>query len=180
MFDAFYSDPHFGHKNIISFCNRPWDTVEDMNRGLIGKYKATVSSKHLVLWCGDSFFMPDKAAAEVMRELPGRKWLIIGNHDKSPRRMLDIGFELVTPELVFHLGGRTVRATHYPPQNAAMDDRALNYPKPQPGVVNMHGHTHSEHVVSKASSLHVGVDAWDYRPATRDRVEAVLEGLPAT
>ncbi len=29
------SDTHFHHANVIGYCKRPWDTVEDMNEGLI-------------------------------------------------------------------------------------------------------------------------------------------------
>ena len=31
----FTSDHHFGHENIIRFCNRPWATISEHNRALI-------------------------------------------------------------------------------------------------------------------------------------------------
>ena len=52
--DFFYSDPHFGHENIISFSDRPFKDVEDMTEGLIERYNAMVGPNHLVLWCGDA------------------------------------------------------------------------------------------------------------------------------
>ena len=35
----FTSDTHFGHNNIIRFTKRPWDSIEEMDEGLI-KIKA--------------------------------------------------------------------------------------------------------------------------------------------
>lgn len=41
---VFYtSDTHFGHKNIIGFCDRPFDDIEEMNRALIERWNAKVS-----------------------------------------------------------------------------------------------------------------------------------------
>ncbi len=40
----YISDTHFGHKNVIGFCNRPYDSIEEMNEELIEnnrKFKET-------------------------------------------------------------------------------------------------------------------------------------------
>ena len=34
----FTSDHHFGHSNIIRFCNRPFSDVEEMNEELIRRW----------------------------------------------------------------------------------------------------------------------------------------------
>lgn len=180
MYDAFYSDPHFGHKNIIKYAERPFDNVEEMNETLIENYNANVRHDQLVLWLGDCFFQPKNKAKETLHSLNGKKHLIIGNHDKSIQSMLDIGFDAVFPLEVFvKIRDRRVRCTHYPYWHSEkpgwhVDDR---YEKERPpyvkGELLMHGHTHHRDRVNQ-TQIHVGVDAWDYNPVLREHVDELI------
>lgn len=48
-------DQHFGHSNIIRFCNRPFVTVAEMDEALIKNWNNVVSNDDmiifLVIWC---------------------------------------------------------------------------------------------------------------------------------
>ncbi len=36
----FTADFHLGHKNIIRYCNRPFETVEEMNQAILERLNA--------------------------------------------------------------------------------------------------------------------------------------------
>ena len=52
----FISDPHFGHKGIIKYSNRPFENVEDMNKTLITNWNGRVKPKDTLYILGDVCF----------------------------------------------------------------------------------------------------------------------------
>lgn len=179
MFDHFYSDPHFGHKNIIGYTGRPFADLREMHEAFVGKYNSRVRPGEDVLWCGDAFFCKEAQATEILGAMNGRKFLVRGNHDKMTRdALVRAGFSWVVGQLPFDMGGRRFLACHYPYAAEAMDARYRDrMPVPAEGVTLVHGHTHSKHR-SSPGAIHVGVDAWDYRPASAAEVLALAEASP--
>ena len=51
--DYLISDLHLDHINIIDYCGRPFDTVEEMNDSLVKYWNDTVDSNDEVLYGGD-------------------------------------------------------------------------------------------------------------------------------
>lgn len=76
------ADTHFGHENIIKYCNRPFRDVEEMDKVLIKNWNETVSNDDVVLMLGDFAFGKDKIE-EYTPKLHGKKILIKGNHDHA-------------------------------------------------------------------------------------------------
>jgi len=163
MFTHFISDTHFYHANIVEFCKRPFADVEAMNDALVSNIRNHTDERSVVLWLGDVFFCDVDRAQAIMRELPGRHVLVRGNHDGTASRMARCGFSAVVDQLTFQLNDQTIVASHFPTTQ-----------RPQDAVL-MHGHTHSTERLSPCGKrLHVGVDAWDYRPASIDEILALL------
>ena len=52
----FTSDTHFWHDNIIRFCNRPFESVVEMNEELIRRWNETVPADGVVFHLGDFSF----------------------------------------------------------------------------------------------------------------------------
>jgi calcineurin-like phosphoesterase family protein len=77
----YISDLHFGHKNVIKFDNRPFSSVEEMDAKLIELWNRRVQSNDEVFILGDFAFCNELKPSEYLKQLKGKKHLIIGNHD---------------------------------------------------------------------------------------------------
>ena len=82
------SDYHFSHANIIRYCNRPFETVEEMNEVIIRKHNERVKPEDTVFFLGDFIFKGGKEGGEERyrefeRKLNGKFIFIKGNHDRN-------------------------------------------------------------------------------------------------
>lgn len=72
------ADTHFGHANIIRYCDRPFASVEEMDAVLVERWNAAVKPGDHVYHLGDVFF---GKGWENLDLLHGKKRLVAGNHD---------------------------------------------------------------------------------------------------
>lgn len=76
----FISDTHFGHKNIIKYCHRPFKSVEEMNEAIINNWNRVVGKEDTVFFVGDFCFGDCR---KYLKELKGHITFIKGNHDHN-------------------------------------------------------------------------------------------------
>ena len=89
-------DLHFNHRNIIKYCSRPFNSVEDMNEQLIKNWNSVVGKNDIVYVVGDFALCGKQKIIEIGQCLNGRKRLILGNHDQaSIETYRAAGFEFV-------------------------------------------------------------------------------------
>lgn len=79
----YIGDTHFGHANCIKFDNRPFESVEEMDRMLMNNWNNRVSENDDVWILGDFCYRSDKDPAYFLKRLKGHKHLIMGNHDRA-------------------------------------------------------------------------------------------------
>lgn len=166
-----WSDLHLGHENIIRYANRPFGGTHHMDQSLLVHAQATVEDGQWLLCVGDLAMWKDRAAIERwMAQCPGRKLLVLGNHDvrgrERPQRLEDwqaLGFEAVADAAVLPAaqGHPELWVTHYPLAPALVPE----------GVRNLHGHTHAHKV--PGPFVNACVEHLDYRPT---RLAALLGG----
>ena len=163
----FTSDLHFGHENIIKFCNRPYDSVEAMNKALIKNWNVTVQYDDEIYIIGD-FTGENKQAKSYLPVLNGRKYMIAGNHDKFLHDSNDLNlnayFEWVKEYAVINCKGFKWVLFHYPIAEWAGFYR---------GSIHLHGHVHNRPTSSSwnpsiVRAFNVGVDVNDYKPVSID------------
>lgn len=165
----FTADQHFFHDAIIQHCNRPFGDVPEMNRTLIDNWNSIVRDDGLVFVLGDMFYKSGTMilCRNVMTRLNGHKVLIAGNHDLHSRtdyRLL--GFDDARDYLELLIGWRRIVLSHYP-----LLERNGFYR----GAWHLHGHTHGRSSHFSSRVLDVGVDVWNYRPVSLERVSELLE-----
>ena len=174
----FTSDTHFGHENIIRFCNRPFKNAEEMNSKLIRRWRETVPEDGIVFHLGDFAHGSSRLWNDILCTLTGRKYLILGNHDmKSIRQGFMSRFELVTQQMTIRVGGQAIVLNHNP---------FLCYGGSYRDVWQLFGHVHSgpasntglDHPRLKMLfplQYDVGVDNNSFRPVSFAEVKAKIE-----
>lgn len=187
----FTSDTHFSHVNIIKYCDRPFADTDQMDEAIIANWNRTVSPEDTVFHLGDIALGPiDKSLAKVSR-LNGYRIAVLGNHDRPFMRAGKADendwwdrYAEVFDEVWHWSGGevnigQVVRVSHFPytgdhtPDDRHADKRPMDH-----GLPLVHGHTHSTDKLTFSSNgtpqIHVGQDAWNFRPVSEDEVTNLI------
>ncbi len=166
----FTSDNHFGHKNVIEYCKRPFENVTDMDELMIYNWNCCVSPQDIVYHLGDFTFHGMIKSAEIMKRLNGYKTLIKGNHDKSRRKMLRMGFAEVMDQVILPINSDDqFLLSHYPYRDQDYDltkrSKKLGEFPVDAGSWLLCGHVH-ERWLHKKRMINVGVDQWKFAPCS--------------
>lgn len=173
----FTSDLHIFHRNIITFCNRPFSSVEEMNEKLIDNWNSVVKHGDIIYNLGDFSFGDQKETESVLSKLNGQHHLIIGNHDqlivKNKSHFLKWFASIESYKEIkwnkqliclFHYGQRVWNKSHF-------------------NSFHLYGHSHSK-LEPFNTSVDVGVDStWitgkaEYRPFSFDEIFEFMKKQP--
>ena len=180
----FTSDTHFGHANIIKYCNRPWlhkgdlDStgrwistnraalrVKEMNKAIIANWNRVVKKEDVVYHLGDFCFKSANkkgngigtAWEEYESQLNGKIIFIRGNHDthnKGSSKSLIV-------KATIRYGGFNILLIHHPERVTPFDTCDMAYV----------GHIHNNWEIKRLKKefgfidmINVGVDVWNFKP----------------
>ena len=163
--DFFTSDLHFGSSNIIKYCDRPFKSVEHMNKRLINEINQKChSDTDVIFHLGDFVLYGRERGIESSRVKPieFEKLIkpkiihILGNHD------LNNGVKGSLLSAYVKIGQKTAWIQHYPPwydeYKAPVDDKINLY---------LCSHVHEKckfRTYNNKLCINVGVDVNNYRP----------------
>lgn len=181
------SDIHFGHRNIIEYCQRPFDDPDQMNAEIIERWNETVQPEDTVMVLGDVALGKIVDTLPLVMQLNGIKSLVPGNHDrvwsghKKNDKWLDaysrVGFNIMPEQIHVDIAGVTVNVCHFPYEGDSHDaDRYVSHRPIRDGKPLLHGHVHDKWSI-KNLQYNVGMDVHDFRPVAESEIEDWVRAL---
>ena len=111
----FVSDTHWNHENILKFCKRPFEDVEEMNQKMIENWNSVVPTDGLVYHLGDFCWGGFQLWKQIREQLNGEIVLIKGNHClKNLTPTAHDLFKHVAFQMRIEIEGRRVWLNHFP------------------------------------------------------------------
>lgn len=170
----FTSDQHFGHENIITYCNRNFNNADEMDEYLIEEWNNTVGKGDLVYHLGDFAITGySKSHApkveKLLSKLNGQKILITGNHD-SPAVTTAEGWAKVYHGIKHvKVDNQHIILCHYGMRTWQFKSK---------GAYMLYGHSHGNLPPEPGDlSMDVGVDSMGYKPVKFERIQEIMDKI---
>ena len=157
----FTSDEHYHHKNIITYCNRPFKDVDEMDETLISNHNSVVKEDDITIHCGDFTLAKSQFAKNIILRLKGDHIFLTGSHDKW--------MEKINPFLKITLPGYVLEQKINDTYIVACHYAFRVWPRSHYNSINVHGHSHGE-LQPIGRQLDVGVDSHNYFPISLTQV----------
>lgn len=141
----FTSDLHFCHDKDFIYKPRGFNSVNEMNEQIIKNFNEVMDWDDKLYILGDCFLNNNTAGIDYLSRIPGKKYVIWGNHDTDHRKELIESYLpiSITPLGFAHIekiNGQSFYMSHYPTIVSNYDDSAKPLNR---RVINLFGHTHS-------------------------------------
>jgi calcineurin-like phosphoesterase family protein len=181
------ADLHLGHANIITYCNRPFSTVDEMDRAIIDNWNAQVDMNDWVWILGDVCMGQLARSIALVDEMNGRMMLVPGNHDPvwsgCPESRREKWLEEYQDRFAIFAGyvrgiegdpfPQRVDASHFP--FVGHDHRDFDEHRPiDKGQWLLHGHVHDLYR-QRGRQINVGLDAWGGKLVHEDQIRELIE-----
>jgi len=168
------ADLHLGHTGLLKHGLRDFESTEAMDKAIITNWNTTVSENAAVYILGDFSLSPKGKIIEYLKQLNGRKRLILGNHDRNIRGDVLHYFEWIKDYYESKTeDGTKVVMFHYP---------LVTWNKSHYGSIHCHGHCHGSLSPLPGKRLDVGIDTHpEFRPYSfaeiQERINQLEVGL---
>lgn len=177
----FTSDTHFHHKNIIKYCDRPYEDVNHMNSDIIDKINERVGRHDTLYHAGDLSFSDIEATKDILCRITCKDiHLVLGNHDdaKACFQLLREGW---LKSVQYYLEIRRPKADRHRRQICIMHYPMAVWNKCHRGSIHLFGHSHGTHNawrnehMPNSLSMDIGVDCHNYYPISLEEIDAIMD-----
>lgn len=172
----FTADNHFGHENIIEYCNRPFKTVEEMDTKLIDNWNDVVRSGDTVYHLGDFCLGNGNLADVYFNQLNGQIKILCNPWHHDTRWLGRKYISADGAEVMYLLPLVSLKVKR--PEVPSLYIMLCHYPlaswdRSHYGSLHLHGHCHGNLLSSSENLLvrtDVGVDVQDYYPVSLNSI----------
>lgn len=163
----FTADTHFGHCNIITYCNRPFKDPDQMDQLMLDRFNEVLRPGDVLYHLGDvahSKFNLDRFFGGLRTK---SIHLIYGNHDK-PGRFKHKNIAWAGELKRISIDGINITLCHYAMRTWSNKGR---------GAFQLYGHSHGN-LPGQGRQMDVGVDTNDFYPYSWDQIHSMLISIP--
>lgn len=162
----FTSDEHYGHRNIIDYCDRPFKSVEEMDEEIIQRHNKVVRGGDVVVHAGDFTLANAIIARRYLSKLNGKKHIFLkGSHDKWLNDPL-IKSEFDPHEIMeFSMKGEYIVVCHY---------SMRVWPRSHYNSWQLYGHSHGR-LAPVGKQYDIGVDNNNFYPVSFDKIREIMK-----
>ena len=159
----FTADEHYGHANIIEYCNRPFQSVQEMDDVLITNHNKIVTANDITVHIGDFCWASKQKDAnkQYISKLKGNHIFLAGSHDRwLPRSSRYIWKETIEGQLIVacHYAMRVWPNSHY-------------------NSWQVYGHSHGK-LEPQGKQWDVGVDNNNFFPVSFEQLVEIMKSRP--
>lgn len=194
---VFISDTHFGHANIIKYCDRPfhYPNTDEMDALMLTNMQLADQAGKTIFHCGDFVFNP-KYLTESKWRPEGKHYIVLGNHDKHAdtdgkyRKLYREFFhEIIGHSKHWRLNSMMIELDGVPVLLSHEPQRHLGGAK-----YNVYGHHHNNMIrntdrfrfdeydwlYGKDNYYNAGVELTNYRPVTFQELSEIPRPVKPT
>ena len=149
-----WSDLHFGDRSALEAFGRPFSDVANMNDHLLREWRHHVRARDIIICLGDVGHPEawrDRRLILDIRNCPGDRFLILGNHDQDRNALREAGFATECT-LALCATDPPLALSHFPLRQVP------------PGAINLHGHLH-EGTEPTMRHINLALEQVGYSPA---------------
>lgn len=163
----FTADTHFGHCNILQYCQRPFRDHDHMTEAIVERFNAVLRPGDVLWHLGDIKHSSATFAATLGRLNTKEIHLVLGNHDKRKECEQWGGFRSIQDLRGVTVGQQRFLLCHY---------ALRTWPGRSRSVINLYGHSHGT-LPGVGRQMDVGVDTNDFYPYEASEIVRRMEKI---